>query len=127
MENPNINIDLSADHPLIQQIRDIGAADNEAVADVVGVETNVLPGNARAEPETECIFEPMGMRLAETEVKVFGELLQRVIRYNPEERLETKGVLKHSWFTIFEDSSTIGRSCIDCNVWPVKDKAQIFT
>ncbi|KAK9245752.1 hypothetical protein V1506DRAFT_506269 [Lipomyces tetrasporus] len=82
---------------------DIGAADNEAVADEVAVEMNLLTNNVPVGPDTESIFEPIGMRLAETEVKIFGDLLQRVIRYNPEQRLQAKDILKHPWVTSFED------------------------
>ncbi|KAK9235190.1 protein kinase [Lipomyces kononenkoae] len=107
------NTDLSTEQPIIQQIQDIGSPDNEADADEAAAGTTILPGYAPAEPETESIFEPMGVRLSETEVEVFGDLLQRAIRYNPEERLQTKDILKHPWFTTsFEDA----RSCTDCDV-----------
>ncbi|KAK9365209.1 hypothetical protein V1509DRAFT_414394 [Lipomyces kononenkoae] len=104
---PN-GIPLSKEYPLIQLIRDIGADDYQPVTDEYSVETDNVKSSDCAEPETNSMFESMGTRLSATEVEVFEDLLHKVLRYNPEQRLQIQEIIEHSWFTISsEGSSTV--------------------
>ncbi|KAK9482351.1 hypothetical protein V1527DRAFT_455108, partial [Lipomyces starkeyi] len=54
-----------------------------------------------AESETQSIFERKGVRLTEAESELVADLLHKILRYNPEQRL------CHAWFTTSsEDCST---------------------
>ncbi|KAK9258051.1 kinase-like domain-containing protein [Lipomyces tetrasporus] len=120
---PN-DIPMAVEYPLIAHIRDIGSEDNEVIADEaahirdIGSEGNGaiadeaalgdLKNIVRSEPDGNPIFEPLGMRLTEAEVEAFDDLLHKVLRYHPEQRLPVKEILKHAWFTISsEDSSAV--------------------
>ncbi|KAK9249401.1 protein kinase [Lipomyces tetrasporus] len=112
---PN-NTRMLTEHPLIQQIKEIGEADYDSITDEVAVETNILKNNVRAEPETDSILEPPGVTLTQTEVEVFEDLLRKVLRYNPETRLPVAEILKHAWFTAsFEDCRSVNGSSIFYN------------
>ncbi|KAK9358957.1 kinase-like domain-containing protein [Lipomyces starkeyi] len=101
---PN-NTRMLTEHPLIEQIKDIGSADNESISD----ETNIVStNNVRTELDRDSILEPPGVRLTVEEVEVFEDLLRKVLRYNPEQRVTPSKSLKHAWFTTsFEDSAAI--------------------
>ncbi|KAK9247894.1 CMGC/SRPK protein kinase [Lipomyces tetrasporus] len=110
------DICFSAEHPLIGQIRDIGAEESRVITDEGTIDENLLKNTVPAEPETESIFEPRGTRLTEAEVEVFGDLLRKVLKYNPEERLQIEKIVKHAWFmTSIEDFSRINGSSIGYN------------
>ncbi|KAK9374657.1 protein kinase [Lipomyces chichibuensis] len=104
---PN-DIPLSKEYPLVQLIRDIGSDDYQPVTDEVAVETHNVKSSDGTEPETKSMFESMGMRLSDTEVEVFEDLLHKVLRYNPEQRPQVQEIIEHSWFTICsEGCSTV--------------------
>ncbi|KAJ8096821.1 protein kinase [Lipomyces tetrasporus] len=110
------DICFSAEHPLIGQIRDIGAEESRVITDEGTIDENLLKNTVPAEPETESIFEPRGTRLTEAEVEVFADLLRKILKYNPEERLQIEKILKHAWFmTSFGDFSRINGSSIGYN------------
>jgi serine/threonine-protein kinase SRPK3 len=44
------------------------------------------------------LVENTGTRLAEEEVELLGDLLERMLRYRPEERLTMDEVMQHPWF-----------------------------
>ncbi|EIM91661.1 kinase-like protein [Stereum hirsutum FP-91666 SS1] len=44
------------------------------------------------------MMEVPGTRLEEDEVELLGDLLEGMVRYRPEERLEIREVLEHPWF-----------------------------
>ncbi|KAI6085571.1 kinase-like domain-containing protein [Hypoxylon rubiginosum] len=58
-------------------------------------------------------FEPHPdvMQLPDEEIQLLGDLLSKMLRYDPEERLDIDGVLRHEWFTKHRDS--MDRSLID--------------
>jgi len=45
------------------------------------------------------MFEKTGTRLEEEEVDVLGDLLGKMLKYRPEDRITMKEVLDHPWFT----------------------------
>ncbi|KAJ8100841.1 protein kinase [Lipomyces tetrasporus] len=104
---PN-NTRMLTEHPLIEQLKDIGSADNESITD----ETNIVStNNVRTEPVRDSILEHPGVRLTEEEVEVFEDLLRKMLRYNPEQRLTPSEILKDAWFTMsFADSAAISGS-----------------
>ncbi|KAK9311684.1 hypothetical protein V1522DRAFT_393843 [Lipomyces starkeyi] len=99
---------MLTEQPLIEQFKDIGFADNESISD----ETNIVStNNVRTESDRDSILKPPGVRLTEEEVEVFEDLLRKVLRYNPEQRVTPSESLKHAWFTTsFEDSAAISGS-----------------
>lgn len=44
------------------------------------------------------IIEKTGMSLDEAEVELLGDLLEKMIKYRPEERISMKEVVQHPWF-----------------------------
>jgi serine/threonine-protein kinase SRPK3 len=44
------------------------------------------------------LIEETGTRLAEEEVELLGDLLEKMLRYRPEERLTMDEVIRHPWF-----------------------------
>ncbi|KAJ7174172.1 kinase-like domain-containing protein [Mycena crocata] len=44
------------------------------------------------------LVEKPGVALHEEEVEVFGDLLEKMLRYRPEERIEKDEVVQHPWF-----------------------------
>lgn len=44
------------------------------------------------------MMEQCGTRMREEEVEALGDLLERMLRYRPEERIGMKAVLEHAWF-----------------------------
>lgn len=46
------------------------------------------------------MFEKDGMKMEEEEVELFGDLLEKMLRYRPEERLTMEQVVAHPWFSM---------------------------
>jgi serine/threonine-protein kinase SRPK3 len=51
-----------------------------------------------SDPRIASIYEKAGTALTETDVAVLGDLLEKMLRYDPEERITMNEVLKHPWF-----------------------------
>ncbi|KAJ7208766.1 kinase-like protein [Mycena haematopus] len=45
------------------------------------------------------MVEKSGVRLCEVEVELLGDLLEKMLRYRPEERIGIEDVVGHAWFT----------------------------
>lgn len=48
------------------------------------------------------LIESTGTRLAEEEVELLGDLLEKMLRYLPDERITIREVLEHPWFKYTE-------------------------
>lgn len=86
-------IPLAVEYPLLQQIRDIGAEDGRVCPDdreEVATSLEMLGEGS--------ILEPSGRMLAEDEVYLFANLIKKVVRYNPDERLPITEIIGHLWF-----------------------------
>jgi serine/threonine protein kinase len=46
------------------------------------------------------MIERPGVRLCEEEVGLLGDLLERMLKYQPEERIRIQEVTRHPWFTL---------------------------
>lgn len=46
------------------------------------------------------MIENFGVRLPEEEVDLLADLLQKMLKYNPEERICIQDVIRHPWFTM---------------------------
>lgn len=77
-------IALAVEYPLHSQIRDIGADDDG-------------PGYASSELGGEWVMERPGTRLSEAEVADLHDLLRKMLRYHPEDRISMDEVLQHPW------------------------------
>ncbi|TFK51984.1 kinase-like protein [Heliocybe sulcata] len=44
------------------------------------------------------MIEPFGVRLREGEVELLGDLLEKMLKYRPEERIKIDEVIRHPWF-----------------------------
>jgi serine/threonine-protein kinase SRPK3 len=45
------------------------------------------------------MFEPLGTRLSEHEIELLGDLVSKMVRYRPEERITMDEVVRHPWFS----------------------------
>ena len=45
------------------------------------------------------MIEKPGVRLHEEEVGLLEDLLEKMLKYNPEERIRIQDVIRHPWFT----------------------------
>jgi serine/threonine-protein kinase SRPK3 len=45
------------------------------------------------------MFEPLGTRLSEHEIELLGDLVSKMVKYRPEERITMDGVVRHPWFS----------------------------
>ena len=43
--------------------------------------------------------EPSGVRMEDDEVELLGDLLGKILKYKPEERVTIEEVIEHPWFT----------------------------
>jgi serine/threonine protein kinase len=46
------------------------------------------------------MIEKSGVRLPEEEFELLGDLLEKMLKYRPEERIRIQDVIKHPWFTL---------------------------
>jgi len=44
------------------------------------------------------MIEPVGTRLEEEEIVLLNDLLEKMLKYRPEERMSIKEVVRHPWF-----------------------------
>ena len=44
------------------------------------------------------MIEPSGVRLRKEEVELLGDLLGKMLKYRPEERIKMEEVITHPWF-----------------------------
>jgi serine/threonine-protein kinase SRPK3 len=44
------------------------------------------------------MIEPVGTRLEEEEIMLLSDLLERMLKYRPEERMTIEEVVRHPWF-----------------------------
>lgn len=65
---------------ILQKLREIGERDE-------------LP-----EANEGLMFEAAGTQLEEREVELLGDLLEKMLRYRPEERVTIQEVMQHPWF-----------------------------
>ena len=66
---------------LREKLRDIGQQDDPPEAD------------------EGCMIEKTGTGIEETEVELLADLLEKMLRYNPEARISMTEVLQHPWFS----------------------------
>ncbi|KDR77273.1 hypothetical protein GALMADRAFT_246586 [Galerina marginata CBS 339.88] len=71
-----------------QKLADIGAQDDNSYM------------NAGA------MMERTGTRLGEAEVNLLGDLLEKMLRYRPEDRISIMEVVRHPWFAYVEEPSS---------------------
>jgi serine/threonine-protein kinase SRPK3 len=55
--------------------------------------------------EQHPVFEKKGVRLNEDEVMLLGDLLEKMLRYRPEDRITIKEVVLHPWFLYAQQCS----------------------
>ncbi|KAG6834369.1 hypothetical protein H0H93_010090 [Arthromyces matolae] len=46
------------------------------------------------------MFEPPGARMDEVEINLLGDLLEKMVRYRPEDRININEVASHPWFSL---------------------------
>ena len=44
------------------------------------------------------MIEPTGVRLREEEIELLGDLLEKMLKYHPEDRIKVDEVVRHPWF-----------------------------
>jgi hypothetical protein len=69
--------------PIKQQLASVGYYDNSAPMRV-------------GDP----MVEPFGTGLDEVEIELLGDLLEKMMRYRPEDRMEVSEVVAHPWFAL---------------------------
>lgn len=103
------NIPLAVEYPLIRQILDIGMEDDQ-VCFKDGDEATA----SFAQLDNRSILEPSGMKLTEAEAYLFEDLIKKIVKYNPDERLPVKEIISHPWFgAVYEgrENSSVINSC----------------
>ncbi|KAK9234416.1 protein kinase [Lipomyces kononenkoae] len=95
------SICLSEEHSLTETIRDIGENESKPTVPPETCNSNSVS------IETKSIFGPPGIKLSETEVENFADLLHKVMRYCPEQRLPIEEILEHPWVEAFDSFSAI--------------------
>lgn len=46
------------------------------------------------------MMEPSGTRLDEVEIELLGDLLEKIMRFQPEDRIKISEVVAHPWFAL---------------------------
>ncbi len=85
-------IPLAVEYPLVEQIKDIGTEDGEDGDDEDNGDEKTLNG------EEDRLMESMGTNISSEEVDLLEDLLTRIFKYTPNQRLTLKNIISHSWF-----------------------------
>ena len=76
----------------MEQIKDIGTEDGEDGDDEDNGDEKTLNG------EEDRLMESMGTNISSEEVDLLEDLLTRIFKYTPNQRLTLKNIISHSWF-----------------------------
>ena len=77
---------MTRPYPLAEMIADVGSEDREAGSDEEGVVVQ------------SSMLAPLGEAVPEAEAAELEDLLEKILRWKPEERLSCEEILKHPWF-----------------------------
>jgi hypothetical protein len=90
------NMPLAVAYPLGEMERDIGGDDNaDSACDGSVAEPSC---DARRGRRQQPLLEASGTRLPDSEAACLEDLLSRIIKYSPNERMEANHVVEHAWF-----------------------------
>ena len=83
---------LAVEYLLLAQVWDIGVEDGGVIDNGNG------NGNTTGDVSESSMIEKPGTRLSEEEVADLHDLLGRMLRYHPGDRISVDEVLEHRWF-----------------------------
>lgn len=84
------NIPLAVEYPLVEQINDIGTEDGDDEDE--GVEKAL-------DRKEQQLMERMGTKLTDKEADLLRDLLIKILKYPPNQRLSLENIIDHSWFS----------------------------
>ena len=80
------------EYPLVKHITDIGSSDGEDGNDEDEGDGKTLNG------EEDELLDNKGTKLSTEEVDLLEDLLTRIFKYTPSQRLTLKDIVNHGWF-----------------------------
>lgn len=86
-EWPN-DIPGAVEYPLMEQIKDIGAEDGDDTDEVDG----------KAPDSKDRLAESLGTKVSDEEAVLLEDLLTKILKYAPNQRLALENIMNHGWF-----------------------------
>lgn len=82
---------LAVEYPLVKHIKDIGTKDGEDEEVEKG-------GDGKTNGKEDRLMETKGTKISSEEVDLLEDLLTKIFKYIPNQRLTLKEIISHSWF-----------------------------